>query len=393
MQSAPELIAGRYRLGALLGRGGMGEVREAHDERLGRPVAVKLLHPLMAGDDAARHRFEDEARAAAQLVHPNAVAVFDSGEHEGVLYIVMERLPGRTLADQIAEGPVAPGRGRDVGLQVLAALEAAHRAGVIHRDIKPSNILLTADGTAKVGDFGIAKTADGLDHTATGMIVGTPSYLAPERLAGAPATARSDLYATGVLLYEALTGAKPFATGSPLVPAAAVRHEPPPRLDALVPDTDPAFADAVERAMAVDPAQRFDTAAAMAAAMRGDEARPGPGAVAGRLAPPPGRAGTTRASAVAGTAPVGSAPATTSTEVAETGLPGPRASRRGARRRGGRALVVLALAGVLAVAALFSLGDDETGTDDGGVAPPAGGPALPPELEERVRALEEAVRP
>lgn len=380
VEAAEEVIADRYRLGPVLGRGGMGEVREATDQRLGRSVAVKLLQPSMASDPGARNRFEDEARSAAKLVHPNTVAVFDTGEHEGIPYIVMEYLPGRTLADEIAEGPLAPARVRTVALQVLGALEAAHRAGVIHRDIKPGNILLTTDGTAKVGDFGIAKTAEGLDHTATGMILGTPSYLAPERILGAPATERSDLYATGVVLYEALTGSKPFAARTPLATAAAIQHgDPPPLTDART-GADPGLIAAIERAMAKDPERRFASAAAMAADIQAAQA---PTAEATR------NIATPVTTAMPTTSPSGAvSPPMHAQE--------PAGPSRAPMRVPPLAIAALVLAALLMVAILFAgRGDDEPAGDGdpATTAPTAGTPALPGDLERRVRELEEAVEP
>src|SRR5438270_11824187 len=231
------LIGDRYELGPLLRRGGMADVHAGLDRRLGRDVAIKLLRPDMAERDDVRLRFESEARAAARLSHPNAVSVFDTGEHEGQPYIVMERLPGRTLADVIAEGPVSVTWVVPVATGVLSALGAAHAVGIVHRDVKPGNILLAADGTAKIADFGIAKsaemvsgaTAGTVDLTLTGQLIGTPAYLAPERLAGAPATFLSDLYSMGVVLFEALTGEKPFMGNSFVAVAQAVQagsHRP-----------------------------------------------------------------------------------------------------------------------------------------------------------------------
>ncbi len=270
MASTERVIADRYEVGDLLGRGGMAEVFAGTDRRLGRPVAVKLLLPDMAARPEIRSRFEAEARAAASFSHPNAVAVFDTGEHEGVSYIVMERLPGETLADRIAGGPVDPTWLTARAREVLGALAAAHAVGLIHRDVKPGNILLTSDGSAKVADFGIAKgaeAADGGDLTATGQLLGTPAYLAPERLDGSPADARSDLWALGVVLYEALVGSKPFGGSTALATARAVAAGEHRALSDVRPDLDPALCATVERAMAHDPTGRFASAADMAAAL------------------------------------------------------------------------------------------------------------------------------
>jgi serine/threonine protein kinase len=268
----PLVLTDRYELAELLGRGGMGEVRLAEDRRLGRQVAVKLLRSDLAANPRVRSRFEDEARAAAQLAHPNVVAVFDTGEHEGIPFIVMERLPGRTLADEITQGPLSAERAPEVAMQVLGALGAAHAAGIIHRDVKPGNILLTDGSIVKVGDFGIAKGAEGLDRTTAGMVLGTPCYVAPERLAGQPATAASDIYSVGVLLYEALSGASPFTAPDALGVAHQVSTGEVRPLLSVRPDADPQLVAVVERAMAFDPHARFSSAAAMAAALQPTEA-------------------------------------------------------------------------------------------------------------------------
>ncbi|MDQ6784102.1 MAG: serine/threonine protein kinase [Actinomycetota bacterium] len=259
------LIAGRYRVGARLGSGGMAEVLDAFDERLERAVAVKVLRPEVAADADMRRRFEAEARAAARFTHPSVVSVYDSGEHGGRAFLVMERLPGETLADRIRQGPVDQVWLRTVAFDVLAALGAAHDIGLLHRDIKPGNVLITTENRAKVADFGIAKMMadqggpEG-DLTAVGLVVGTPAYLAPERLAGQPATVSTDLFALGVVLYEAANGHKP----------------PPGALDATVvgtgaagvaeavPAIDPALARVIRRSMAPRPEDRYPSAAAMA---------------------------------------------------------------------------------------------------------------------------------
>ena len=253
------LVAGRYRLGELLGRGGMAEVYAAHDERLQRSVAVKLLRPELAARDDVRLRFEVEARAAAGLAHPNVVGVYDTGEDEGLPFIVMERLPGETLADRIAAGPVDPAWLRERALEVLSALGAAHSAGIVHRDVKPGNILLASDGHAKMADFGIAKSIerlpDEVELTGTNLLVGTPAYVAPERMAGNPATPASDIYSLGVVLYEALAGGRP-ADGVTLPTGS-----------------DPAMIAAIDRSLRPNPLDRFASAGEMAAALTPSPAR------------------------------------------------------------------------------------------------------------------------
>jgi tRNA A-37 threonylcarbamoyl transferase component Bud32 len=273
------VVADRYRLGQLLGRGGMAEVYDGVDLRLERAVAIKLLRPEMVAREDVRSRFQAEARAAAGMSHPNAVAVFDTGEHEGVPYLVMERLPGDTLADLVAAGPVDVVWLRGAAQGLLGALAAAHGAGIVHRDVKPGNVLIARDGTAKITDFGIAKSIHPADDssgngrsdlTATGQLLGTPAYLAPERLEGKPATPRSDLWAFGVVMYEALAGRKPFVGRNPLEVAHAIVTGNYVPLAEARPDLDPALVAAVERAMATDPDARFATADEMAEAVDGD---------------------------------------------------------------------------------------------------------------------------
>jgi serine/threonine protein kinase len=266
---APEsrVLAGRYELGALLGHGGMGAVHDAIDQRLGRAVAVKILRTDLAAQPNARRRFETEAHAAARLAHPNVVTVFDSGEDNGVPFLVMERLPGRTFADELAAGPASVARVREVALEILAALAAAHTAGIIHRDIKPGNALLTENGHVKVSDFGIAKTVDDMEQTQTAVLVATPGYLAPERLAGEPASQRSDLYSVGVLLYEALSGRRPFAGDTPLAVMRAIERGKAEPLTSLQPALPADVVAVVERAMSRNPRRRFASADEMAAAL------------------------------------------------------------------------------------------------------------------------------
>jgi serine/threonine-protein kinase len=278
------LLAGRYEVRGKLGRGGMAEVRDGWDTRLRRPIAIKLMYPAVSAQSGMRNRFEAEAQAAAALNHPNIIAVYDSGEHDGSPFIVMERLPGETLAHEMARGPLPQERVRVILDNVLAALTAAHSAAILHRDIKPGNILLAAGGDMmKVGDFGIAKTPEAT-HTLTGQILGTIAYLSPERLAGAPACVADDLYALGVVGYEALAGHRPFPQENMAALAGAILHGNPPPLAGLRPDVDPGLIAVIERAMAHDPRQRFSSAEEMRAALHNSRL---PLAPVGQVAPPP----------------------------------------------------------------------------------------------------------
>ena len=264
-----EVIAGRYRLGDPIGAGGMAHVVEGHDDRLDRRVAIKLV-PTQAIDPVVRERFRREARTSAHFTHPNAVATYDAGEADGHLFLVMELVDGPSLARRLAvEGPLDVDESVRIADAVLAALQAAHAAGIVHRDVKPANVLLGRDRTVKLADFGIAKRLDDFSSelTGTGHFVGTPKYLAPEQLSGEATTAATDLYSTGVVLYEMVAGSAPFDGGAPLATAAAHRTAPVPDLGAIRPDVPAHVAAAVSKAMAKDPADRFQTAAAMRAAL------------------------------------------------------------------------------------------------------------------------------
>ncbi len=376
-----DVVAGRYRLGGVVGRGGMAEVRTAEDLRLGRSVAVKLLRTDLAEQDGVRERFEDEARAAARLSHPNVVAVFDTGEHEGIPYIVMELLPGSSLADLIAKGPLDVETVRRIGVQVLAALDAAHAAGLIHRDIKPANVLLAADGTAKVADFGIAKSAEAQTHTATGMLLGTAAYVPPERLAGHPATPESDLYSVGVLLYEAVSGHRPFGGDTPIVIASAIQRGRPRPVTELRPDLDPDLVAVIEQAMLANPYDRFRSAAEMAEALAG-------GTVPMAASP---SARTTRVDAESPTTQRRATEVLGSTRADRSR---PATTPPATRPRAALAVAVVLLAVVLVVGlALVARDDSDPAAPDGGDAPAARDERIPEPLDRALNDLEEAVRP
>jgi eukaryotic-like serine/threonine-protein kinase len=261
------VLADRYVLGAPLGRGGMAEVRAAHDRRLDRTVAVKIFDAAGWATPEGRARFEIEAHLAASVAHPNVVVVYDVGIDGNVPFLVMECLPGTTLADEIRAGKLGVCRATTIAGEVLDALAAAHARGVLHRDLKPANVLIAADGHTKLTDFGIATSDTLLELTAAGMVIGTPAYLAPERLAGKRATVRSDLYAVGIMCYEALTGTRPFNGDTPIALAYAAQHARPEPLRQLRDDVSPELESVLMRAIARRPEDRFASAAEFARAL------------------------------------------------------------------------------------------------------------------------------
>ncbi|WP_084652973.1 Stk1 family PASTA domain-containing Ser/Thr kinase [Nocardioides insulae] len=263
------LLDGRYRLRSRIARGGMAAVYQAHDERLDRTVAVKVMHTGLGDDEAFAERFVREARAAAKLNHPNVVAVYDQGEDDGTVYLAMELVPGHTLRDTITEqAPMSPGRALALLEPVLGALAAAHRLGMVHRDVKPENVLINADphtgDHVKVADFGLARAVSAeTQHTSTGTLIGTVSYIAPELVIDGRADARADVYAVGVILYELLTGQKPHAGETPIQVAYRHVHHDVPPVSTTVPGTPPYLDALVARATARDRDRRFADAGVM----------------------------------------------------------------------------------------------------------------------------------
>ena len=250
---------GPYRLEALLGRGRMGSVFRARAAS-GEVVALKVLDPELADDDAFRRRFEREGRIAAAVRHRHLVAVVDQGEIDGRQYLACRYLPGGSLADRVAPGRLDPPAVARIVAHVGAGLDALHRAGLVHRDVKPSNVMLDADGSAALTDFGVARGEADTALTKRGRVVGTVDYLAPEVISGEPATPASDVYGLGCVAYECATGAPPFADRQTLAEAcvAHLRDEPPR------PDVPTAFADALLKALAKEPSKRPATATAYA---------------------------------------------------------------------------------------------------------------------------------
>lgn len=369
-------LSGRYRLDERLAAGGMGSVYAGQDELLSRKVAVKLLKEELAGDPRFVERFRREARSVAGLSHPNIAAVFDYGEEDGRQFIVMELVEGRDLARVIhADGALGPERSVRIGGQVLAALEHAHAAGIVHRDVKPANVIIGPGDRVKVTDFGIARATGQATLTATGSVLGSAHYIAPEQADGRPTSPATDIYSAGIVLYEMLVGKPPFTGESAL--QIAMRHVtdtvPPP--SAANADVPPGLDAIVARATAKNPDDRFASAAQMGTAL---EAALDP---------------TQRMDAPAATSVLSGAGAGATAPLTEASTPPPppapgaaRAPGGGGRRAMGVLLVLLAVAG-LAAASLYLLNrtggggsnagatqqDQPGGNGNGGGGAPGGG--------------------
>jgi serine/threonine protein kinase len=265
------LARGRYRIERELGRGGMATVYLAHDRELERPVALKVLAAHLAGDDAFAARFTREARLASRLSHPNVVRVYDAGDDDGRLFIVMEWVRGASLAESAA--PLRDSEVVELAAQACAALQHAHDAGLIHRDVKPANLLLRDDGVLKIADFGIARAAESTRQTQVGTLLGTAAYLAPEQVAGADASVASDIYALGAVLYELCTGRPPYVFASLAELAAQQSGGRIVPVRDLAPSVRPDVEAAVMHALAHDPQFRPGSAAELAHELAGTAER------------------------------------------------------------------------------------------------------------------------
>jgi eukaryotic-like serine/threonine-protein kinase len=265
-------LGGRYRLETLLGQGGMSAVYRADDPNLRRAVAIKLIHGHLAGDPEFVRRFEEEAAAVAQLRHPNIVQVYDFNHDGDTYYMVLEFVPGETLYDKLRQLNSA---GERMPLEEVVAItttlceavDYAHRRRMIHRDLKPANVMITPPGQAILMDFGIVKIVGGDTQTATGAMIGTVAYMAPEQIRGERADHRTDIYALGVMLFEMVSGQRPFQGDS--APATMMMHltEPVPDVRRLNSSVPAALVAVIEKAMAKAPEQRYQTAAEMVAAL------------------------------------------------------------------------------------------------------------------------------
>ena len=353
MSSEQRRLAGRYVLEAPIGRGGMGQVWRGTDSVLGREVAVKTIDLRTLHDETGAARFEREARATAGLSHPGVVTVHDTGVEGDTAYIVMELLPGPTLADRIADGPVPVEEVVEVGRQVASALDAAHARGLVHRDIKPANVAYAADGRVRILDFGIAQLAESAGSqvlTATHTVMGTAEYLSPEQALGGRVDGRADLYALGCVLYAMLAGRPPFRAPTPVATMLMHANDPVPDVRTLRPDTPDWLADVVHALLAKNPDERPAGAASVAEALESREALAG---AVTTVLPAAGYAATQR---------LDTAPPPPPPVVPVTAGPGDQE----AERRGGSALTwVLALVALAALGLLawqlLNNGDPEPG--------------------------------
>jgi eukaryotic-like serine/threonine-protein kinase len=336
-------LAGRYRLAERIGAGGMGEVWRGTDEVLGRTVAVKIMLAALLDQSGFDERFRAEARTMANLNHPGVVDVYDYHSDSTVAFLVMEYVAGEALSRTLGRvGRLTGVRTMVLLAQAADALQAAHDQGIVHRDVKPGNLLVRPDGTLVLTDFGIARSAQAGQLTATGTVLGTASYLSPEQAAGKVATSASDVYALGVVGYECLAGHRPFEGGNPVEIAMRHMNEAPPSLPS---DTSPAVRDVVLRAMAKEPAARWPSAAHLASAARQAAAQAGSGARPGgesrtaasaptRVVQHPGAAGPTAVVGRPGGYRPGSAPVVsnpvqyaTPSDTAAVRMPGPLPAR------------------------------------------------------------------
>jgi hypothetical protein len=362
-------IAGRYRLQSRLGFGGMSTVQLALDLRLERRVAVKLLAEHLAEDPTFVSRFQREAQAAARLVHPNVVQVFDSGQDErtGQYYIVMEYIEGSSCAEILRDdGWVEVEEAISIIEQACEGLHYAHRHGVVHRDVKPGNLLRAREGEVKLADFGIAKATEQSSITQVGSVLGTAAYLAPEQARGEEAGPSADLYALGVVTYQLISGRLPYEATSLTELALKQQQEEPPTLDTLVAAVSSELADAIAIALALDPRDRYQTAREMGRALQDGLHGIAPGARpagdrAGRVGAPTeattvmarGRSASPPAGAVAPRQPRPGPPRNRALAVQPAAQPMPTRSRRRRGRLFGALLALLALA--LAIVAVVLL--------------------------------------
>jgi hypothetical protein len=274
MALLPGLRVGPYEIVAAIGSGGMGEVYRARDARLGRDVAIKVLPTSFVNDLERRARFEREAQAIAALSHPNVIAIFDTGVHDGELYLVMELLAGKTLRERLADGPLTVRKAVDAGVQIARGLGSAHGKGIVHRDLKPENIFLLDDGQVKLLDFGLARQALAGDHggetiaeTDPGTVMGTMGYMAPEQVRGQAVDARADLFAFGAVLYEMVSGRRAFQRDTAADTMTAILTQDPPELAGSRPDLPPALDRIIRHCLEKNPNERFQSARDVAFAL------------------------------------------------------------------------------------------------------------------------------
>lgn len=346
------LLEGRYELRRLLGRGGMSEVYEGHDQLLDRRVAIKLVSRDRSLDPDAIDRVRREARAVAALDHPNVIALHDLVIGERTTFLIMEYLDGPSVATLLRERHrLASREAREIAGRVCDGLAAAHRRGLVHRDVTPGNILLGTDGAVKLTDFGIAHGVAGAFVTATGQISGTPAYMSPEQVSGAEVDVRSDVYSLGCCLYLMLTGRPPFQNGTAVETASAHLREEPAPLRSIVADVPADLEAVVLRSLAKHPADRYQNAAALRAALvddtTADRDRTVPIGAGDGMMPP--RHVTLRMPPGTERTPVGRRRPAGDDELDDAPLPG------GAARRLGIALIVLAVVALLAAAAFLTL--------------------------------------